>query len=247
MPLIVADIGNSRVKWGRSAARAIDDVASLPPDDPAAWQNQSIRWALGDESWVVASVQPQTRERFLGWLLDRGRPVRIIETHLDIPIALAVDYPEQVGLDRLLNAVAANSRRAPNQSAIIVDAGSAVTVDLVDRNGVFRGGAILPGLRLMAKSLHDYTAKLPLVEINERRPPPGTSTITAIETGVFHAVAGGIDRLVAEMPHEDAVVYFAGGDAALLAPHLRTASRVWPEMTLEGLRETAAASPSRAR
>src|SRR5213078_633849 len=96
------------------------------------------------------------------------------------------------------------------------------------------------GLRLMAKSLNDYTAQLPLVEIHDRRLPPGTATVAAIETGIFHATLGGIDRLLDDMQQESGQVFFTGGDAALLAPHLRTPSSVWPEMTLEGLRLAAA-------
>ena len=236
MSLVVADIGNSRIKWGRCSATAIDAYVSLPIDDANAWSAQAREWSLDGESWIVASVQPQTRDRFVRWLHDRRRPVRVVESYRDLPIAVAVDHPERVGLDRLLDAVAANSRRTPNQCVAIVDAGSAVTVDLVDACGVFRGGAILPGLRLMTKSLHEYTAQLPLVEIRDRISPPGTSTVAAIETGVFHAVVGGIDRLLTDLFLSDATVFLTGGDASVLAPHLQTPCRVWPEMTLEGLR-----------
>ncbi len=234
MSLIVADIGNSRVKWGRCSADAIDAYVSLPADNPDAWLAQAEIWNLDGESWVVASVQPHTRARLVRWLRDRNRPVRVVESPRDLPLVVAVDHPERVGIDRLLNAVAANSRRTPNQGVAIVDAGSAVTVDFVDVAGVFRGGAILPGLRLMAESLHEHTALLPLVEIRCCTPPPGANTTTAIETGVFHAVVGGIDRLLSDLSQGTA--FLTGGDATLLAPHLRTVCHVWPEMTLEGLR-----------
>ncbi len=240
MSLVVADIGNSRIKWGRCSATAIDAYVSLPTDDADAWTAQAREWSLDGESWIVASVQPHTSDCFVRWLHERGRPVRVIESYRDLPIAVVVDHPERVGLDRLLDAVAANSRRTPNQCVAIVDAGSAVTVDFVDADGAFRGGAILPGLRLMTKALHDFTAQLPLVEIRSRTPPPGTNTVAAIETGVFHAVVGGIDRLLADLCLGDATVFLTGGDASVLAPHLRTPCRIWPEMTLEGLRLVAA-------
>lgn len=235
-PLVVADIGNTRVKWGLCDGKSIDRHVSLPADDPATWDSQVDAWAIPTATWAVASVQPQTRERLVAWLRERERPTQIIDLPSQVPLQVALDHPERVGIDRLLDAVAANQRRPANARALIVDAGSAVTVDVVDERGVFRGGAILPGLRLMAEALHDHTALLPIVPITNRRPPPGTSTIAAIETGVFHAVVGGIDRLLSDLHADGAVVYFTGGDAPILAPHLRTPVDVWPEMTLEGIR-----------
>jgi type III pantothenate kinase len=236
MSLIVADIGNSRIKWGRSSAGAIDAHVSLPSDDSEAWSRQWDAWQLTDAAWAVASVAPPTRDRFVQWLQSRSTNVRIVESFRDIPVEVAVERPDKVGLDRLLNAAAANARRGAEQNALIIDAGSAVTVDHIDRQGVFRGGAIFPGLRLMSSALHDYTAQLPLVDVRGRRPPPGTETSAAIETGVLHAVVGGIDRLLDDMRQGSDIVFFTGGDAALLAPHLKTPTTIWPEMTLEGIR-----------
>src|SRR5439155_21245354 len=115
-----------------------------------------------------------------------------------LPITNDVVKPEHVGIDRLLNAVAARNRLMAAKSIVIIDAGSAVTVDWVDKDGVFRGGAIFPGLQMMAKALHDYTAALPMVEDNRSTPRhilPGNSTESAIRGGVFWAVAGGIRAL----------------------------------------------------
>lgn len=241
MSLIVVDIGNTRVKWGRCTADRIDQQVALATDE-AEWNLQSAKWQLTDDEFVVASVQPATRDRFVRWLEANLRPHRIIKRPRQIPIESAVDHPDHVGVDRLLDAVAANSRRRAGQRALFVDAGSAITVNLIDDAGVFRGGAIFPGLRLMAQALCDHTALLPAVEIREVKMPPGTSTPTAIATGVFHAAVGGIDRLLAEMHSDGAAVFITGGDAAMLGPHLKTPATIWPEMTLEGLRLTALAN-----
>src|SRR5205823_11315500 len=100
-----------------------------------------------------------------------------IERPDQLPLSVALAEPAKVGIDRLLNAVAANTLRPRDMPVVIADIGSAVTVDWLDENGVFKGGAIFPGLRLMAKALNDYTALLPLVEIWRNLPPlPGTST-----------------------------------------------------------------------
>ena len=167
-----------------------------------------------------------------------------------LPLNLAVDFPSQVGMDRLLNAVAAKHRVQREVPIIIIDAGSAVTVDWVDETGAFRGGAILPGFALMAQALHTYTALLPQVGVPPPVNPalPGTNTKAAIEAGIFWAVAGGIRALIRQFVglrstgrHPE--VFLTGGDAHLLATVLETTISLWPEMTLEGIRLAAEALP----
>lgn len=246
-PDVVVDVGNSRIKWGRCQAGKVRFMASLDPTDLDAWFHQAEAWDLGtDRMWVLSGVQPFNRNLVRTWLENRHQKVTLLESFRQLPIAIEVDAPERVGLDRLLNAVAANQARRPRQAAIIIDAGSAVTVDFVDAAGVFQGGSIFPGLRLMSKALHAYTALLPQVEISTRVDPPGKNTIQAIETGVFHAVIGGIEaqiRLLRKRHRSEIPIFFTGGDASLLKPHLSLRARHWPEMTLEGIRASASSLP----
>jgi type III pantothenate kinase len=145
-------------------------------------------------------------------------------------------------VDRLLDAVAVNSRRSAGTPAVVIDAGSAVTVDLIDSNGAFVGGAILPGMRLMAKALHDYTALLPLLPPPDKPPAvPGTTTPAAMELGIFWAVAGGIAILLREyrsLCRSEIEVFLTGGDSPRLESVIPEA-QPWPEMTLEGIRLSA--------
>ena len=243
--LLVADVGNSRLKWGRCDAERVLDAAALPLDDPAAWERQLAAWpADALRAWVVTGVSPPHVERFAAWLRMRGEAVRVLDGYGQLPLVVAVDHPETVGIDRLLNAVAANARPRGGRPAVLVDAGSAVTVDWVDGAGVFRGGAIVPGLRLMAQALHRYTARLPLVAVTSPCPPmPGRSTVPAIAAGVYGAVAGGISYLTRQLAAgsaEPPLVFVTGGDADLLAPALEPPFELWPHMTLEGVRLAAA-------
>jgi type III pantothenate kinase len=128
---------------------------------------------------------------------------------------------------------------------VVVDAGSAITVDWVDAAGAFCGGAILPGLRLMALALHEHTAFLPLIPIPNGAPPaPGTSTPAAMELGVFWSAVGGVlavlDAYRRRFDAEPAV-FLTGGDAASLHSALGPRVTYWPEMTLEGARLAAEA------
>jgi type III pantothenate kinase len=139
----------------------------------------------------------------------------------------------------------------PAESIVIIDAGSAVTVDWVNEKGAFRGGAIFPGLQMMAKALHEYTAALPLVEVNQSTPRhilPANSTESAISGGVFWAVAGGITALIRlyaarTEPYRRPEIYLTGGDSKILLPLLPSEVKLWPEMTLEGVRLAAEALP----
>jgi type III pantothenate kinase len=246
----VADVGNSRIKWGRCEAGRLEDIVSLPPDDVPAWAKQLEAWGREQPRiWMVAGVHPPRRSELAEWLRGRGQTVYLLERAAPLPLQVRLEHPDRVGIDRLLNAVAANTRRRPNHPGIVIDAGSAVTVDYLDAAGAFHGGAIFPGLRLMARALNDHTALLPLVEVREPGPLPATSTTAAIQAGVFWAVVGGIEALVRQLRAlvaKEADIFLTGGDAGLLAPRLQEPVTVWPEMTLEGIRQSAEAWPHEA-
>ena len=170
---VVADVGNSRVKFGCCADDRVVRTVSLgpaPEDFRAAIQN----WRLPpDAIWALGGVQPQTLQILADFLRAEGFNVTWLQSWKQLPLRLEVDVPENVGLDRLFDALAVRTRKQANHAAVIIDAGSAVTVDLLDADGVFRGGAIFPGLRLMSQALHDYTAKLPVVSVDSVVIPPG--------------------------------------------------------------------------
>jgi type III pantothenate kinase len=241
IPDVVVDVGNTRIKWGLCRDRNLAAVASLPPDAPDEWEEQVRNWKLTTNSWwVLTGVHPARRDALKGWLQSCGYQVVVLNNWKDLPLHVALDQPERVGIDRLLDAVAACSRRNNKQPAIIVDAGSAVTVNWVDAAGAFRGGAILPGLRLMAEALHTFTAQLPRIEIQNLEPIlPGGDTRSAMEAGIFWTVVGGvqliIDRL-AKLEQTEPAVFLTGGDGKRLSPFITRAHQVWPEMTLEGVR-----------
>jgi type III pantothenate kinase len=245
-PNVVVDVGNTAIKWGLCAEGAVRAVCSLPADEPAAWLGQMTLWSAARGSWVVASVQPRRREQFVAWLRNAGQRVLVLEDPKDLPLRVLVARPDYVGVDRLLDAVAVNSRRSAGKPAVIIDAGTAVTVDLVDGSGAFAGGAILPGMRLMAHALHEHTALLPLIPPPLKRPAvPGEATPSAMELGIFWAVAGGVEALVREyrLHCGSAVeVFLTGGDGPLLHAVLPDA-QLWPAMTLEGIRLSAEALP----
>jgi type III pantothenate kinase len=244
--MLVADVGNTRIKWGQCGAEGIERAASLP-DDPDAWRQQLTEWRLnGAQQWTLAGVHPRRLDQFADWLRQSGQQVRVLDQFSQVPLPLAVDTPERVGIDRLLNVLAAKALLTAGTPAVIVDVGSAVTVNLLDENGAFAGGSIFPGLRLMAEALNDHTAMLPLVKVTEYPTlVPAKSTEPAIASGIFWAVVGGIAALIRELHRsvpgvEPMPVFVTGGDAAVVAgalpDHDLYRYELRPMLTLEGLR-----------
>lgn len=246
-PDIVVDIGNSRMKWGWDNVSGTFQHRSLDADDSNAWQSILRETGLSSPiRWAVASVHPIRLERFLEWIDARRDSVCIIDYRAKLPIDIAILEPDSVGIDRLLGAVAANARRHTGHAAITVDAGTAVTMNRIDPDGKFRGGAILPGFRLMAASLNDYTAKLPLVE--PARPSleyAGETTVEAIRLGIYCAVIGAIREFERSMTALFETIpvdtFFTGGNALLLTSS--NSKQYVPTLNLEGIRIAAEALP----
>ncbi len=260
-PDVVVDVGNTRIKWGLRdpAAPRILRTASLP-DEPATWLTQRDEWhraALlpARAVWIIASVQPHRCERFRRWVEAQGDYIEQLQFASQLPLVVDLEKPDHAGIDRLLNAVAARRLLAPGQPGILVDAGSAVTVDWLDPAHAFCGGAIFPGLRLMAEALHRCTALLPQVTISVPVPElPGPATIPAMQAGIFWAVVGGIDRAarrLGRLTEAAPKLFLTGGDAALLLDALHQHGEalsslepiLWPEQTLEGILLSAEALP----
>jgi type III pantothenate kinase len=204
---------------------------------------------------VVAGVRPRSEDALLAWLQAHGDTARVLGKAAELPLVVKLPEPDKAGIDRLLAAVGANARRAVNPNpaasgAIVVGVGTAITVDLIDGDGTFCGGAILPGPRLMALALHEHTALLPLVEAVPPWPAaPATATRPAIELGIHWAMVGGINGLVREMgarvttDPEALDVFVTGGGAALVIHRLIGRTHHCPELVLEGICRTAKSLP----
>jgi type III pantothenate kinase len=243
----VVDIGNSRIKFCRTAGGGLQlPVRGLPADDLAGWERLATEWGFAPgRVWAVASTNPARQRQFCEWASSRGETVVAVDSPRKVPIRTTVDEPDRVGIDRLLNALAARDLVKPGQPAIVVDAGSAVTVDLLDEQRDFAGGTIFPGLRLMALSLRDHTARLPLVDATGALPggPPGHNTEAAMKLGILYAVAGGIDAVIRETASRCTIaphLVLTGGDmtpqlAGLLQSRHQFRSELRPALTLEGI------------
>lgn len=236
--LIVVDAGNTRCKVGLVHAEQLIAVQStlLAECENEPWRDSDFRNLLQHRArWLISGSNPPLMQNLARWLGTHQQPCTVIDGHSQLRLAINVKQPERTGRDRLLNALG-----VPTKPAIIVSAGTAITVDAVDADGSFLGGAIFPGLRLMARVLNDHTAALPLIDPTQTPPPlPGKSTEEAMHAGIVQAAAGGIVGCITEMlpimQSHAFSIYVTGGDAECLKPWLPWQVEVIPHLTLYGL------------
>ncbi len=242
--VVAVDVGNSAVKLAVQQGDSVSDHA-IHIDSPD-WPVAVIDWAndqFGREpsQWRVASVQPSAANKLTTALVDRTSVAIEQITRHHVPIGLEVDHPDRLGIDRILAAFAARNR--VGTPAVVVDAGSAVTIDWIDSRGHFCGGAILPGLRLQSAALAAGTEALSAIEWdadNEIR-LPARNTSDAIHSGILSGIAATIDALVdryrreLHLTHSEVAVVLTGGDAPVISPHLRQIHRWMPNLVCRGL------------
>lgn len=204
-----------------------------------------------ESHWYISSVH-QGAFGLLQKAVDRVCPtshIRVI-TRRDVPMELDVEFPDRTGIDRILSSWEgwnrvndrAEQNRVSRRSVIVAQAGTALTVDAVSKDGVFRGGAILPGLGLSLQFLAAGTDQLPWISnhfVTESPKLPGRNTWEAIAAGVHASLVGGAGHLVktyrSQADWEDAVVVVTGGDCNLLVPHLTPPIRCEEHLVLKGL------------
>jgi type III pantothenate kinase len=248
--LITADIGNSGIRLG-----AWD---SQSQGEPALWRatirgldqfgELDGRIGLRAARWLVSSVHAPRLAALCGWL-ESTRPadhLRLL-THQDVPLRLAVERPEKTGIDRLVAGWTAWSHQARRKPApvIVVDAGTAVTVDWISREGVFEGGNIFPGAQASLDWLSQGTDQLPEVDgAGFPDLPFGRNTVDAMLSGVFRSQAGGVCRLVENLREmagqPDVPVWMTGGGITAIRSLLPSDWIHSPELVLRGLHELAA-------
>lgn len=244
--LLALSIGNTRTRVGRfeddkltfSTAlanhRLASDLASVLQEAWGPLQSQEDAAVL--LASVVPDLSPQVAE-----IAGRttGKKILLAETDLPIPVGRQLDRETLVGQDRLLNAAAAYDTL--KQACVVVDAGTAITVDFIDGAGTFHGGAIAPGAQLMLDSLHQHTAQLPEITMAAPEEPIGHNTAQAMRSGVYHGLRGMVRELVeqyAQAVGSFPLVIATGGSAELLFANYELIDRLVPDLTLLGLAVT---------
>ena len=169
----------------------------------------------------------------------------IARASLDWGFEIKVEQPNEVGADRLLNALAGHRRFGG--PLIVVDFGTATTFDVVDRTGAYVGGVIAPGINLSLEALHQAAARLPRIGIGRPQSVIGTSTVPAMQSGVYWGYIGLIEGLIARIKAEyggPMKVVATGGLAPLFSEGTLEIGHIEPDLTLDGLRLLAERNPA---
>lgn len=241
-PAVIIDVGNTTVEIAAWHEGDVKDRVSIKTGDQQAFA-QALTMRLdampGNQipAVVVGSVVPQALDQIINHVektLDRL--VLVIGRNVALPIDVDVIDTKAVGIDRICAAAAAFD--TIQAACTIIDFGTAVTVDLVNDEGILLGGAILPGVSLQLQSLHERTAALPMVTPAKPEQPYGRDTVEAIRVGVCSGLAGTVRGLVeryAGALNRWPQVVATGGDLELMMPLCDFLDKCVEDLTLRGI------------
>ncbi len=245
--LLTMDVGNTNKVVGLFAGERVRSHwrlathAEQTADEIGLWLRQLLEWAEvepGELAGVaVASVVPPV-DPLLSEAVSRylGLEAFFVEPGIRTGMPLRVELPQELGADRLCDAVAAYARyKGP---CVVIDFGTAVTWEVVSARGEYLGGVIAPGPGITAEALFERTSKLPRVAL---APPPrtiGKGTVDSIQAGIFYGYLGLVEEITRRVLAElgPATVVATGGFAGVFAEHSELIHHVEPDLTLEGLR-----------
>ncbi len=254
--LLVVDAGNTNIvfavhdgaRW-RGNWRISTDIQRTS-DEYAVWLLTLLKHSglspAQIERTVIGTVVPAAlyhlRRLCRDWF--RTEPL-IARLGLDWGLEVKMDQPTEVGVDRLLDGLAAHTLYGG--PVLIVDFGTATTFNVVDREGAYNGGAIAPGINLSIEALHQAAARLPRIAIGRPQSVIGRNTIAAMRSGIFWGYIGLVEGIVARVRREfgePMKVIGTGGLAPLLAEGTDIFERIDPDLTIEGLRILAGRNPA---
>jgi len=240
--LVVLNVGNSRIAVAPFRAGELGEVTRVGVREPERWVEAiagAWKKVAGTENAAVVAASVNSGlndavERAVMQAADRH--VVWVGKDLELPIKVLTDRPEETGIDRILNVAAAYEQIG--KACVVVDAGTAVTVDACNDAGEFLGGAIAPGVAMQLDALHERTAKLPRVPFAVPGEPFGRSTQEAIRQGVYHGIRGMVKEVVENYATElgnwpDLIA--TGGDAAALFTDWELVHAIAPDLTLYGI------------
>lgn len=249
--LLVIDCGNTNIVFAlydkdmQVACWRISSDNRRSSDEYVVWLTQLMTLKNIDvndvDGVVIASVVPDIQPKLVA-LAQRAfdqQPLCVGDAAVDLGISVNIDQPEQAGADRLVNAVAAAAHH--QLPVVIIDFGTATTLDLIGPDGSYEGGVIAPGVNLSVEALYMAAARLPRIAVKPwpaDMPVLGTDTVSAMHSGVFWGYVGMVEGLLGRLrqAHGAALPAIAtGGLAQLFAEHIDDSLIVDADLTLKGL------------
>jgi len=244
--LLAVDIGNTRIKVAVFEGNTLLEQFHFSNMELQKELHFILNKYKNATEIVVASVGAILKEAFLEF--ESRVKIHFITSNSPLPFKNKYSTPSTLGIDRMVLASGA-VLKYPNQNRLVIDAGTCITYDFIDEKDNYLGGAISPGIRLRFESLHNYTAKLPLValeSIEEQNstsnaiPFIGNSTLDAINSGVINGVINEIEGFISqyEAVYPKFIIILTGGDTEFLAKRLKNTIFANSNFLLESLNQT---------
>ncbi len=249
MNIIAIDIGNTNITVGLFLDGKEQFIKAVPGDSTSklteiissGWTIvplvKSAREKKKDGVIVASSVKPAWTKKVRQIVKDKlTEKLLLIGSDIPLPMELALNEPEKVGTDRVVAAAAAYA--VVKDAVVVADFGTAITIDLVDGQGRFLGGAILPGFKMSAEALELKTAKLPKVRMKKPRQPFGKTTQEAIQCGLYYSAIGAIEEIVrryAETIGKWPQIILTGGAAELIKDDCAFVDDFVPNLVVKGI------------
>jgi type III pantothenate kinase len=227
---LVVDYGNSSAKVAIFIQQLLLEKHTFNEMDEL---QQFLQKTVADK-FIISSVNADA-VHISNWAIHAKQ--KLILTHaLPLPITILYSTPTTLGVDRIAGVCGAR-QLFPKDDCLVIDAGTCITYDFLDAAGNYHGGSISPGMIIRFKSVHTFTAKLPLVNPIEQPELVGHSTETSIQSGVIYGVTaeieGIIDRYQKKYPHLRVIL--CGGDAPFFENKLKASIFASPDLVLLGL------------
>jgi type III pantothenate kinase len=229
---LIIDIGNTTAKAALTENGIIVRKERFPSAVP-----EVIAGFIGGFSPEAAIVSSVSHDPTMLLYFLTGRIPRVHHLTWRSKYPFATDYatPETLGADRLAAAAGAFVHH-PGADLLVIDAGSAVTIDLV-AEGTYRGGSISPGLAMRFRALHEYTGRLPLINKTDSFEFPAKTTEDAIAAGVVTGLVYEINEYIRtfEEKHSNLITVITGGDSGVITRHTERRILHYPDLVTEGL------------
>lgn len=226
--LLAVDIGNSIVNCGLFKGEKLTAKWSFPTGGEIQLRRKNVTAA------IISSVVPKVTK-----IVKKNLDIPVLEVSEALNLGFKIRYknPKKVGADRLANASAA--RNLYGMPALIVDFGTATTIDVISHEGDYLGGVILPGVDMIRKGLNSNTALLPLVSLKRPKRILGQDTVSAMRSGIYYGFCGMIKQLLIGLKKElrfpkKTVIIATGGYAKFFAKGVNAV--INKDLTLQGLR-----------
>ncbi len=232
--IICIDVGNTRTKVAVYENGTLQHLIITNEEKLIKKISKQIQGVENRVDIILSSVGNLSSEVLAE--LDKLGKLIIVNHETLIPFKNLYGTPTSLGIDRIVLAAGATLKH-PNQSRLVIDAGTCITYDFINNQDQYHGGAISPGIGLRYKSLNDYTANLPLEKISELHPFIGNSTSGSIQSGVLNGVIAEIEAFIDHFEHQDEnlTVILTGGNSEFLVNRLKNSIFANPNFLLESL------------